>query len=321
MAPTLIARCSLPAPHSLATTRLPTSRLTRFQHGTTPVVSASGSDGRGAAAHAPVVIVPGFLKGASSYRGLANALESSGCVADVAPVSHLDWYPTLAGRSFSALLQAIDYQLQESCDKHGRQAALVAHSAGGWLCRILLGDEMYNGQQFGRSSLVHTLVTLGTPHSSLEAYPFGRVPESRAGERADLPESAKGRSLQFANHFYPRGDSFPGTRIVCVAGKSVQGVDHSVADLVTAGDLRPQRLNEFFAFSSYKTSCGRGDVWGDGITPLECAHLPGAENIVLEGVFHNPGTPGWYGDALPLWAPCLLEASSQTAASKEAEGK
>jgi len=98
-------------------------------------------------------------------------------------------------------------------------------------------------------------------------------------------------------------------------------VDHSVADLVTAGDLRPQRLNEFFAFSSYKTSCGRGDVWGDGITPLECAHLPGAENIVLEGVFHNPGTPGWYGDALPLWAPCLLEASSQTAASKEAEGK
>lgn len=32
------------------------------------------------------------------------------------------------------------------------------------------------GQVYGRSNMVSTLLTLGTPHLSLEQYPFGRVP-------------------------------------------------------------------------------------------------------------------------------------------------
>lgn len=48
-------------------------------------------------------------------------------------------------------------------------------SAGGWLARLALGSVPYDGQVFGLSPLVHTLVTLGTPHQSLEAYPFGRA--------------------------------------------------------------------------------------------------------------------------------------------------
>lgn len=32
------------------------------------------------------------------------------------------------------------------CCRHGR-VALVAHSAGGWLARILLGDERYQGEE------------------------------------------------------------------------------------------------------------------------------------------------------------------------------
>lgn len=71
-----------------------------------------------------------------------------------------------------------------------------------------------------------------------------------------------------------------------------------------------------------QASCGRGDVWGDGITPLECAVLKGAENIVLDGVLHNPGTPQWYGDAqfvLPKWVPYMTESRPQSAASNKAK--
>ena len=28
---------------------------------------------------------------------------------------------------------------------------------------------------------------------------------------------------------------------------------------------------------------GKGETWGDGITPVEVAHLDGAENLVLDG--------------------------------------
>lgn len=31
------------------------------------------------------------------------------------------------------------------------------------------------GVRYVRSGLVHTLLTLGTPHASIEAYPFGRA--------------------------------------------------------------------------------------------------------------------------------------------------
>lgn len=48
-------------------------------------------------------------------------------------------------------------------------------SAGGWLARLALGGVPYNGETFGLAPLVHTLLTLGTPHQSLEAYPFGRA--------------------------------------------------------------------------------------------------------------------------------------------------
>jgi hypothetical protein len=52
----------------------------------------------------------------------------------------------------------------------------VGVSAGGWLARLALGGAPYEaGRVFALASLVHTLVCLGTPHQSLEAYPFGRA--------------------------------------------------------------------------------------------------------------------------------------------------
>ena len=51
----------------------------------------------------------------------------------------------------------------------------VGVSAGGWLARLALGSVPYNGEVFNLAPKVHTLVTLGTPHLSLEDYPFGRA--------------------------------------------------------------------------------------------------------------------------------------------------
>lgn len=38
----------------------------------------------------------------------------------------------------------------------------------------------------------------------------------------------------------------------------------------------------------YLQVCGDAAVWGDGIVPLPTAHLPGAEHLDLDGVYHSP---------------------------------
>ena len=50
------------------------------------------------------------------------------------------------------------------------QANLVGHSAGGWIARLLLGDEPYGGRRWGRRGAIAKLVTLGTPHISQERW-------------------------------------------------------------------------------------------------------------------------------------------------------
>ena len=44
--------------------------------------------------------------------------------------------------------------------------------------------------------------------------------------------------------------------------------------------------------------CGRAEVWGDFIVPQPAAHLEGADNVDLEGVFHSP-----LGEKLPFFGP------------------
>eukprot|EP00959_Pyramimonas_sp_CCMP1952_P169563 3542252-Pyramimonas_sp.AAC.1 len=44
-------------------------------------------------------------------------------------------------------LEKLDAEVSEAFHKHGGQKVhLVAHSAGGWLARIFLGDRKYNGR-------------------------------------------------------------------------------------------------------------------------------------------------------------------------------
>ncbi|KAJ0078880.1 hypothetical protein Patl1_23612 [Pistacia atlantica] len=55
-----------------------------------------------------------------------------------------------------------------------------------------------------------------------------------------------------------------------------------------------------FVGQGYKQVCGQADVWGDGVVPEVSAHLEGALNVSLDGVYHSPvGSDDilrpWYG--------------------------
>ena len=143
----------------------------------------------------PVLIIPGFLSSASEYEGMADALRRFDASADVSvvPLETKDWYPTLAGGDFRAILDKVDRAATEALrasgsPPEGKTLRVVGHSAGGWLARTWLGSSPYMGRVYGGAKKTRVLLTLGTPHYSLERYPFGRVseklfadPEARAG--------------------------------------------------------------------------------------------------------------------------------------------
>lgn len=60
--------------------------------------------------------------------------------------------------------------------------------------------------------------------------------------------------------------------------------------------------------------CGKAEVWGDGVVPEASAHLEGALNISLDGVYHSPvGSDDelrpWYGSpgVVKQWIHHLTE--------------
>jgi pimeloyl-ACP methyl ester carboxylesterase len=278
-----------------------------------------------------VVIIPGFLSGAEAYDGMRDALErelranarDAGSVVKVfvAPTRASDWYPTLGGKDFSRIVDGIDACVERAstfAPKDGK-VVLVGHSAGGWLARLWMGGEAYCGKRYNGAKYVKTLITLGTPHASAEAYPFGRVIEKRVGEDdAALSENARGSSLCFTNELYP-GAHEVGVKYVNVAGDYIRGANSFPEALCV--ELKYDKENLSFlekirrAWRAY--SCGisyaanTGDsaagVVGDGVCPIETAHsLPGAEEVILRA-YHSPNTKGdpWYGspDVVARWAP------------------
>lgn len=231
----------------------------------------------------PTVILPGYLAGAAPYREMEQELQELGHPAVTVPLRRWDWLPTLGGRSVLPILQQLDQTVTQVMQATGSEAInLVGHSAGGWICRIYLGEVPYNIHPsdtdrvclWKAHPLVKTLVTLGTPHVSQERWTK--------------------RNLDFVKTHYP-GAFHSAVRYVCVAGKSAYGT---------------RSLGNWFTYSSYELTCGQGACWGDGVTPITAAHLDGAENLVLDDVWHSP-RPGqlWYGSsvAVSTWASYLAE--------------
>ena len=231
----------------------------------------------------PTVILPGYLARATDYQDLERDLKERGIPTVTVPLRKRDWLPTLGGRSVVPIIRQIDRTVKKILSKYRVDSVnLVGHSAGGWIARIYLGEKPYNihGDVTDLESIwqarsnVTTLLTLGTPHMSQERWTK--------------------RNLDFVQDNYP-GAFYAEVRYVCVAGKSVYG---------------ERKLGSWLAYSSYKLTCGEGNCWGDGITPIPAAHLEGATNLTLEGVRHSPKSPGlWYGSEKPQqsWVSYLLD--------------
>ncbi len=220
----------------------------------------------------PNIILPGYLAGAADYRGLQKSLENLGLKATIVPLKWWDWVPTVGGRSIAPILIKLDQTIKAICQElQVSQVNLIAHSAGGWVARIYLGAIPYYGKVWNASAEVANLITLGTPHRSLE------------------PWAAS--NLDFVNDNYP--DAFhQNVKYICVAGKAVFGV---------------KNWKSWLAYSSYELTCGVGNSWGDGIIPIAAAHLVGAKNLILEGANHSPKSGLWYGspELVSVWAQDL----------------
>ncbi len=222
--------------------------------------------------YAPVIIIPGYFAAASEYNPLAQSLKQSGLDTTVMPIEWYDWVPTLGGRPMTPVLTILAQTINQVRRRTGaQQVQLVGHSAGGWIARLVLGSVYYDERIWGYRSKISRLVTLGTPHLSKER--FTKL------------------NMDFVNNTYP-GAFHPEVEYICVAGRAVYGE------------------NNWFTRQSYELTAGRADCWGDGVTPIEAAHLAGATNITIEGALHSPrGGRFWYGSEKPLseWVPYLKQ--------------
>lgn len=226
----------------------------------------------------PLVLIGGYLTSPHDFADLVAALEQPPYAyrVFVAPIGRLRWLLTRDWdfRPVLAIVRATVAKAREVCGVE--QVDLLAHSVGGTVARMYLGDQPYLGEVYAGWRHVRRLVMLGTPHHSQEYWTR--------------------RSVGFVNRAYP-GAFYPSVRYVSVVGRAIQGDPR--------GSLR-QRM----ASRSYTTVSGAAyaRAWGDGVTTLHCAALRGAEYLVVDGVSHSPlhGRP-WYGDAssLALWGRVL----------------
>jgi hypothetical protein len=85
----------------------------------------------------------------------------------------------------------------------------------------------------------------------------------------------------------------------------------SVAGTAVISDTQGSK-EERFAADSYPQVSGiivPGQI-GDGVVPLNSAHLPGACQLTIPGVYHSINAPRnfWYGaeDVVDFWLPTFL---------------
>lgn len=274
-------------------------RVSGSRQGTRRVTSTRVAASSSAASEAQpaVVILPGLGNETSDYLEFADELEQRGFSVTVAEVRRPDWLRNAAGLvdvnywkgtlsprpTVDWYLGRIDDAIKSAQTKSNqKKVKLVAHSAGGWMARVYLSD-------YGTDD-ISALTTLGSPLNSVPKDVPGVVDQTRG-------------ILTFveANCDMPTELNEKGVKVTCLAGKWLEGSEQfNIAS--------PQN---FLIGQGYKQVCGSCVAWGDGITPVETAHLDGADNVTLDGVFHTPVGSGeerpWYGTPriLDQWVDVL----------------
>jgi hypothetical protein len=178
------------------------------------------------------------------------------------------------------------------------KVVLLGHSAGSWLARAAVG--------FGTNTTPHTeskslwekkialqhiagFVSLGTPHIP--------PPES-------VMDMTRG-ALRITNEYFPGAYHAPdGLFYVTVIGNAVSGREQK-----KVSSLQPRTIDEV-AYVSYEAVCGNGNTIGDGVVPINSAHLNDAIQVELSNVFHSMSAPeDWYGSEkiIDQWLTVVLE--------------
>jgi len=282
------------------------------------------------------VIVPGFLRGFESYDEMRENVEiavrerfyggvdgDDDCEIEVcvAKVEKAFWIPvTFRGESLRKILDAIEDAVVCSAggDEDDEKIILIGHSAGGWIARLFLGGKSikYDGKLYDgyrRAKNVVALVTLGTPHNSAEAYPFGRVKEKRT--RCDDNNDDDETSLQETRRLYPncflKAD---GMKYVTVQGTGFRGRPFKFTDFIPSSSTTTDwktLLGEIKHGISYKTDCLDPSSDGDSVTCESSGHgLAEAVQVSIEGVKHEKDDIyPWYGslDVVRTWMRAVLE--------------
>lgn len=230
----------------------------------------------------PQLLIPNFSYNVfDCYQDFRN---NPGGVLEVGGSAEVDKYPLWNPKG----------SFPSAPEPMGR-VALIGHSAGGWICRAYLSERNYGGKSYGGNQLVHSLITLGSPHGNAPGPAF--------------------KGVEWVNDEIM--DSSSGVRALAVGGTGYKG-DSSGS--LTQG-----------AYSFCMPGSDGSEYDGDGVTPIESAlamkeYVPHADTMVLDDVghfcwsdvfggeavapdltkYHREGRP-WYGDAaiIEKWAEWL----------------
>jgi pimeloyl-ACP methyl ester carboxylesterase len=225
-----------------------------------------------------IIIIGGYNSLWPAYLGMARGLEDlTGLRAVGVPVMPWDWWMAEQARDASNILRKVSRTVVWARRRlDARCFVLVGHSAGGLIARVYLSDRSAWGTTYAGVQHTTSLITLGSPHCSNTASPTSWF------------------LTDMADHLAPGAPFADRVQYRAVAGRYLEGTPH--------GSYRQRRAHRLYTYFS-----GRGDIWGDGIVPVDCALLEGAEPLVLDGVAHSRRVGReWYGGAKALirrWWP------------------
>ena len=255
----------------------------------------------------PVIVCPAQFGTEGDYAELIDALRARGHPVFIAPLQFTDWlrlipasltkeYWTGELRPETALpfyFEALDTAVAAVRAECGaeRKIHLVAHSIGGWIARAYLG-QLDDAARRG----IDSLTTLGTPHLPPPEGPLRTLDQTRG-------------LLTYVEERYP-GAFHDGVRYQTVGSRAVKGK-------LGGGGFD---LDGLLACASYLPLCGDAFAEGDGITPIQCAHLEGATQTDVDA-YHIAFVPGngarllgtrWYGSPgiIDEWAGFLTQGQA-----------
>ncbi len=225
-----------------------------------------------------IIIVGGYNSLWPAYLKLARDLEDlSGLPAIGVPLMPWDWWIARRSEDATNILQKLKETVVWARRRlRADRFILVGHSAGGVIGRLYLHDAPVWSQVYAGVDHVTAVITLGSPHGSDQGSSFAWF------------LSAEANRLVPGTYYAER------VRYLAVAGQYLRGhLDGNYAE------RRAYRAYQFFA--------GQGDVWGDGMVPLQTARLDGAETMILEGIAHSAKFGRrWYGGSRAIvrrWWP------------------